>query len=418
LLHSAFWLVLLLSTGLGLALWVASGSLAGNLFNSAEMQDVLRAVAVGLPIFASFSVMTSVLQAEKDTYTYAFLNNLLLPAIRLVGSVLAVLLSWQLRQVLTIYLVLALCAPWVLTKLRLRKYAINLFSPHSMSLRDLQGILRFSLPLLVGSLFGLTVWQLDVLLLQRMWGSNHSGLYSAAMTIGRLPNMILLAFGFVLAPFVSHLYSSGNLQQIRNLYEHVVSLVFLVSLPISLSFVIYASLILDVVYGNAYVEATMVLRILAVGFFVHSLMGPNGNTLIMIGQSRQYLIDTLIVASVNLLLYLVLIPTLGILGAAIATLLGLLLLNGVFAVQLHRLTRINPIRAIRHKLILPASIAAGISLVTGSLASRLAPWLRLCLQLSAMFIAYGGLSVLLRLIVPADVKKLMLALVYGGKEPR
>jgi O-antigen/teichoic acid export membrane protein len=407
LLYGAFWLVMVISLSVGVILWYLSAWAAINLFNTSQMQMVLRAVSVGLPLFATFSIMMAILQAEKDARTYAWLHNVLLPLIRFVGSLLVVFLGWQLREALSIHLVIALLLPWLWTLIGVSRRTVQLISLQRVALMDLGAVLRFSLPLLVGSLFGLTVWQLDVLLLQSMWGSAEAGLYSAAMIIGRLPNMILLAFTFVLAPMAAQLYSAGKLTVMQRIYGRIIDLVFILGLPTSLSFFLFAPLLLHVLFGAAYTDSALVLRILAVGFFFHSLAGPNGNTLMMIGRSRLYLVDTMIIAVVNIVLYVTLIPPLGAVGAALATVVGLLLLNLLFSTQLYRLTGINPFSWIRYKLLFPLCTAGVLSHSVVYLCRDCPSWFRLALALIVLFVTYSGLALLLRLIKISEIKELL-----------
>ncbi len=399
LLHTVAWFVTLTSCLAGAALWILSEWVASSLLNNSEMIPVLRSVAVALPLFALLAVMSAVFQGQKDARPYVLLNNILLPAARLGGAGLAVLLGWQLLDFLPFYFVGALLLPVLLALITLRRRSIRLFSLQKLAGGDFQMLIRFSLPLLVGSLFGLVVWQMDILLLQREWGAAETGLYSAAITIGRLPAMILIAFGFMLSPNVAHQYSAGQTERMRTLYGRVVDLIFMLALPIAAIFVLFAPLLLTVFFGPAYVSAALPLRILAIGFFIHSITGPNGNTLVMMGRSRLFLTVNGIMASVTMLFYLLLIPIWGAAGTAVATVAGLLVLNTLFAVQLHRSARINPLRWMRFTLLIPLAIAIVVAfLLAETLDSALPNWLLLTLASIALLFTYAGFTLLFRIV--------------------
>jgi O-antigen/teichoic acid export membrane protein len=404
-LTSAFALVAVLGFLVATVLWLASDWVADSLLNNPELGPILRHVALALPLAAVLAVMTAVFQAEKDARSHALTRSLLLPGMRLVVVGLAIFLGWHLGYILPFYFVGTLLVSLLLAAFLLRKRSLLSVPNGRLSGDELFPLMRFSLPLLLGSLFGLMVWQVDILVMQREWGAAETGLYAAALTIGRLPNAILLAFGFMMAPMVAQQYSSGHLGQTRRMYGRIVDVIFLMCLPIAAILVLFSSLILKVLFGAAYVEAAWALRILTVGFFVQSVVGPNGNTLVMMGRSRLFLVDTAIGATVTALLYLALIPLLGSVGAAIGTVSGLLILNVIFFVQLSRLANINPLRSLRFALIIPLAIAAGLAaFLAEALQSAVSDWLLLALASGTLLAVYMAVTFLFRIVRPEEIR--------------
>ena len=228
---------------------------------------------------------------------------------------------------------------------------------------------------------------------------------AAALTIGRLPGIILVAFSFVLAPMAAELYSAGRIAQMRHLYERTVGALFFLALPIAAIIILFAAPLLQLLFGASYVTAAPVLRILAAGFFLQVITGPNGNTIIMMGHSRRYLVYTLFAGLVTIGLYLPLITSLGKTGAALATVAGILLLNGVFAWRLYRTVDINPLRAMRLALFGPLILALTSALMIERVAGHFAPaWLMLPVLIAIVLTVYIGLAILFQIVRPQELQ--------------
>jgi O-antigen/teichoic acid export membrane protein len=412
LVRTALWFVTLVSIGLALAGHYFDEWLATILLGNSSQIIVIHYVALSLPFFVILSILSAILQALKDAQGYVVINSFVLPGVRFIGIVAAGLLGWGLTRILGLYLWGALIVAVIVALIMIRQHAIKLISWPEGCVKDLKSLLQFSTPLLIGTLLGLTVWQVDVIMLQHFWGPEQAGLYSGALMIGRLPNMVLLAFGFMIAPFISQMHSQGRYQEMQTLYGRTVDLIFTVGLPVSVAFAAFAPLILATFLGTQYLQAANVLRVIAIGYFLHSILGPNGNALIMIGRSKLYLLDTLITAFLSLILYNLLIPIYGVLGTALATLAGLSLMNCIFAIQLFRITRINPLPWFRVRLL----AIVGLATVVGAILERqlnqlLSDWLLLGIVLGLFAITYMSLALATRTIRLSEIRSLRSLLV-------
>jgi O-antigen/teichoic acid export membrane protein len=77
--------------------------------------------------------------------------------------------------------------------------------------------------------------------------------------------------------------------------------------------------VLGFLFGANYAPAATALRILSIGFIISNFMGPNGATLIVMGEVRFVMWATLTTALLNIGLNIALIPPFGIEGTAIAS---------------------------------------------------------------------------------------------------
>lgn len=82
---------------------------------------------------------------------------------------------------------------------------------------------------------------------------------------------------------------------------------------------------LRMVFGPSFVAAAPALQLLAVAFCTGNLIGPTGATLIAMGRTRALMLINLVSAVANFVLNVVLIPELGLFGAAVATAVAIVL---------------------------------------------------------------------------------------------
>lgn len=355
--RAAFWTVMLISVPVALVGVLFSAPLATFLLQNRELTVVVRYVALALPFFAGVAVISASFQGLGDAKAQSLVNGIALPTLRFGLLLLLIAQSATLSSVLGAYLGVALAFAFGLGLWLLADRRLNLFRGTWRLVAPTKRLVRFSAPLLIGSILGTAVWQLDVLLVQRFHGGSEAGLYASALILGRLPTMILLSFAFMTAPVMARHYSAGAFDELQSLYARTVDVITIAGFPITILFLIFPAALLSLLFGQAYVSASAVLRVLALGFFLHSLLGPNGNTLIMFGYSRLYLVDTLIATVISILLYVVLVPKAGALGAAVATVLGLSSMNALFSLQLFRFARVNPFSRLRPGL-LPCGVLA------------------------------------------------------------
>lgn len=161
--------------------------------------------------------------------------------------------------------------------------------------------------------------QTDKIMLKLMIGSTATGLYSAAVNGADLTKFVFLA---ILDSFRPLIFENKKISQdkfkesVRDLYCITTYLALFQCIVTT----IFASLIIRILDGAAYMEATSTLRI-AVWYLTFCYYGSVRNIWMLAENQQKYLwIVNLSGAIANIVLNLVLIPVIGINGAAIASL--------------------------------------------------------------------------------------------------
>jgi O-antigen/teichoic acid export membrane protein len=140
--------------------------------------------------------------------------------------------------------------------------------------------------------------------------------------------------------------------------------------------IVFPEVILEILFGQKYLAASVALQYLSIGFFINSIFGPNGATLITFGKTRFLVIVTLIAGIINIALNYSLIPLLGITGAAIATTSTLVIRNILVSIRLYQYYRVHQFTRNYLKPAITAIIIIGvIYLVTNVITVPVTIWL-------------------------------------------
>ena len=133
---------------------------------------------------------------------------------------------------------------------------------------------------------------------------------------------------------ISKLYHEGDVESVKRLYEKITRYLFLVSSVMIGLILIFWEPILGL-YGPEYLEAKMVLIYRSIGQLVNASVGSVWYIVIMTGHPKIRFISILVSAIINITLNYLLIPTMGIDGAALASMISTVFINilGFFVVK-------------------------------------------------------------------------------------
>jgi len=136
--------------------------------------------------------------------------------------------------------------------------------------------------------------------------------------------------------------------------------IFSATFPLFLLMFLFPEEVLRIFFGSAYVSAASALRILAIGMLFHVFFGPNASTLIVIGKTKLNMVDNIVGIFVNAVLNVLLVPILGIIGAAISTTTSLAAINVLKTAQIFKIHGIHPFTTKYFKPIFASCVVASI----------------------------------------------------------
>jgi O-antigen/teichoic acid export membrane protein len=164
---------------------------------------------------------------------------------------------------------------------------------------------------------------LDKIMLGFMKSDFEVGIYSTGLKLIKLIVVIITSYGSVAFPRLSLYYKNGNNSELFDIFRIIINFIFLLSVP-SIIFLFFTSdLLILLIGGTDYLSSIAVFRILIPLLLILPLSNFLGLQVLMVNKMETViLLSTSIGAIVNLLLNLILIPTLSTNGAAIATLIA------------------------------------------------------------------------------------------------
>lgn len=189
----------------------------------------------------------------------------------------------------------------------------------SFSFERCRKLFARSRPYIVSGLMVTIFAQTDKIMLKSMIGSDATGYYSAAVSCACMTGFVFAAIIDSMRPTILE-NKRVSQEAFENSMISLYSVIIFFSLIQSLLMTIGAELVIKLVYGAEYAAAVNPLR-LVVWFTTFAYLGAVRNIWILAEEKQQYLwIINLLGALGNVLLNSLLIPGMGLMGAALASL--------------------------------------------------------------------------------------------------
>ena len=223
----------------------------------------------------------------------------------------------------------------------------------------------------------------DRLILGHFIEAQRIGIYAVASSVAGLCPLVLQSVNTIFGPIIADLHARQEQQLLLRLYRTITKWVIGLTLPLILVLIFFSRAIMGI-FGPEFQVGSSVLAILSVGQLVNVGTGSVGNLLFMSGNQRLMVPIQIAVAFSALVANVTLIPTLGILGAAIVASLAIAITNVWFLGVVRKTMNLFPYSYSYLKLIIPSAITAGTLWLLSTRFSTLLP--RIPLLLTAFVI--------------------------------
>lgn len=316
-----------------------SSDLIAEFFGMPGVSWILRMFSFAVPAAVLSATLVSVFQVYERVDVKVVFSDLLPNVLRVALIVVVVILTLSFYWVVSVY-VLSYIIPGIV----LLAYTFRFveFKTSENTSKYIRILVLFSLPLLFQSVLGMIITWTDTLMIGYFLASSDVGLYSGARSLAGAMQNFLASVIFIYFPIISQLYARSQIKEMGRTYAVITKWLMSTSLPVFLVLFFFPEAVLWLLYGEAYIPAAHALQILALGFFTHVMLGPNGMTLIATGNVRFPTLASSIAAITNFALNLVLIPLYGITGAAVASALTYTTGNALTSAKLYMDYGIHP----------------------------------------------------------------------------
>ncbi|MFH5824412.1 oligosaccharide flippase family protein [Georgenia sp. AZ-5] len=388
--------------GTGAALLVED-VLGANRTAPPSLREAIEIVAWFLPAGAVTMVALSATRGLGGVRAYVLAGNVALPAMRPVAVWVAVVAGtgavgaaagWALPFVPVLAVAL------VVLRSQVRRHEHGQRGRVVPDRSTVRAVFGFALPRTISAGLEQSILWLDVILVGAIAGSSAAGVYGAASRVVMAGLIVDTALRVVVAPRISDLLHEDRTQDVQDLYSVAATWLMLFSAPVYILLAVFAPTVLSL-FGEGFDGGASALRILCVGVLLTLCAGNIHSVLLMSGRSGWAAANKALVLAVNVLGNLLLIPVLGIAGAAAVWAFSMLADALLASAEVWRFVGVRAQVARIGYVLCLASVCAGLP-------AGISVWL-LGNTLGALAAAAAGAGVLLLLWFVKDRRRLHLA---------
>ena len=345
--------VLAVSTLVGAGLFLVSDEVAALLVGADRAADgtlMLRCLAAFVPVNAVYTAVLAATRGLGTMRTTVLVDSIgrhaLQPLAVLVvalsgGGALALVLAWVGPFIACFGFAVASLAAR-LRSVRARALAV----PGGPTAASAKPALRrqfwgFTGPRIPATIAQVALKRLDIVLVSALRSPEEAAVYTAATRFVVIGQLGVQALQQALGPQVSGLLSQQQVSSAQRLFQTTTAWMMLFAWPIYLVCAVLCPWLLPL-FGEGYTAGADVVVILSLSMLVATASGSVDTVLLMSGRSVLSLVNNVSALVVNVGLNLLLIPPLGITGAAIAWSAAIVVRNVLPLVQIRRMLDMSP----------------------------------------------------------------------------
>lgn len=293
-----------------------------------RLPGVLLAGLFLIPLIALGNARGAMLRGLRHIVAGQIPESVIRPALLIV---FVVFLWWYSRTVTAVAAmsvhVLAAAIAFLIGGLLLYKYKPHQLAEAVPDISSAGHWWRAALPLAMISGLQVVSNQCGIIVLSLFRSEEEVGLYKVAASAATVALFGMQTASMVISPHMARLHAIGDIDRLRKITALGALASTAMTLPVLAVFLIGGSALIGFVYGHEYKDAFMPLAILVSGQTINAMFGCVGALLGMSGQERDAAKWLSVSVAVNILGALILVPFFGMSGAAIASVLAILVWN-------------------------------------------------------------------------------------------
>ena len=180
-------------------------------------------------------------------------------------------------------------------------------------------VVSFGFPVLLTSVGSMVIAYLDSLLLTYYRTLEEVGVYNMVIASALLLLFLSRSLSTVIFPITSELITLKKHHELEKGISLILKYIILILVPIGSLLFILAKPFLGFLFGPAYVIGSSSLQILVIGMLFIAIGTITNSVISALGKPKIVTMIILFSSTVNLVLNILLIPTYGIVGAALTT---------------------------------------------------------------------------------------------------
>lgn len=351
--HTTLKIVSLSGAIIFLVLFLAAGSIA-DFLSKPDFKVVLMIYCFMIPIHMLTGIMVSFFLGFRRADTAVTVKDFAFGFTSVLLIYLALLINRDLYSPV-VALGLSLLLVFVLAIFFYRKIITPKLRGHQTA-KVAGRLVCFSLPLFFTGVSYIILNNTDTLMLGYFMPSESVGFYNAAFLLMQTVPIFLTSLGVMFMPVITGLIAREAWEEACRFYQAVTRWLFILTLPLFLTFFLFPSQVLALAFSGPYSQAGTALAVLVGAEFFHTFLGPNEQALIAFGETKLLLVSWSTAAVANIVMNYFFIPRWGINGAAIATGASLVILNFINSTFLYIKHGVHPFG---RKYVVPMMLCTG-----------------------------------------------------------
>lgn len=234
--------------------------------------------------------------------------------------------------------------------------------------------------------------QTDRVMLGFYLDARRVGIYAVAGAVVTFVPIVLRSVSQIFGPIIADLHARQQQVLLGRLYQTITKWTVGLTLPLAAATVILAYPLMGI-FGADFQSGWPVVVIGTVGQLVSCAVGTAGTMLLMSGNQRSLIRIQIVTSAIMIGVNLALIPSLGIVGAAIAAAATTAMTNLWYLVEIRKHLGLFPYNRGYWRLIPPAVGAVGVLLLLQRLIGRSRPeWLVVAAGLVLAYAVFAGIT--------------------------
>lgn len=313
---------IIVSIFLSILLFLISDFLAINYFGVPESKFLIIIFSFILPFIILNSVFSNIFNSFKNVLLMS-LTNFISSILFLLSFIILLILGIKKNSILPgfayfIGIFISVIIFFIIYILRFYDYKTPI-KKYPKLLKEVIIFAVISFPIGVSHLI---INQADTLMLTYFDSLSNVGIYNAV-----LPTVMVLAFfsksSFkVFMPLVSEFWAKKDYLRLQTSIKIMIKYMLLLIMPFVLILFGFSEIIIRLLFGYQYISGDITMKILSIGIIFLSLNIIYQSILVGIGFAKDVTKVLIIGALFNIILNLILIPLIGMVGAAISTALS------------------------------------------------------------------------------------------------
>lgn len=200
----------------------------------------------------------------------------------------------------------------------------------------LKHYLSFSVPQIPAGALLWIISASDRYFITHLLNLSQTGAYSASYTLGNLIYLLYMPIGYVLLPSVSKFWERKELTKTRNYFEYSTRLFLALAIPAAAGLYILSQPLLGILTTSEYMVGGGLVLLVALGTIFYGFYAINVYVIYLVEQTKWLPLMIGVAAATNAGINIVLIPKIGIMAAAISTIVSYFILAAVVTVWARR----------------------------------------------------------------------------------